>query len=77
MRGWVTDKKLQLKGVRSDADRDAVVDALLRSWQHEPGDTLADAVNAVTRAAHENVNWDVQVREELERQAARLVYVRR
>ena len=68
---------MQIKGTRSEADRDAIVDALLRSWKQEPGDTLADAVNAVTRAAHENVGWDVQSREDLERQAAQLVYVRR
>jgi len=76
-RTWLKDRKLQLKGVRSDADRDRVVEALLASWQREPGDTLADAVNAVTRAAHENPFWGVNIREEMERQAAKLVFAPR
>jgi hypothetical protein len=75
LREWVEERKVQVRGVRSAAERDAVVKALLTSWQQEPGDTLADAVNAVTRAAHEHPLWGVDVREELERQAARLVLV--
>jgi len=72
---WVDERKLRIPGVRSAAERDAAVEVLLRSWSKEPGETLADAVNAVTRAAHEEVTWGLGVREELERQAARLVLV--
>lgn len=70
---WVRTRKLQVPGVRSAAERDAVVESLLQSWTKEPGDTVADAVNAVTRAAHENPMWGIDIREELERQASRLV----
>lgn len=75
LRAWVEERKLRLPGIRSAAERDAAVDVLLRSWHREPGDTLADAVNAVTRAAHEEPSWGLDIREELERQAARLVLV--
>jgi len=75
IRSWVEQKKLKVPGVRSAAQRDALVEKLLESWQYEPGETLADAVNAVTRAAH--TDWDMEVREHLERQASRLVYVPR
>lgn len=73
IRMWVEEKELQVPGER---DPDAIVEALLAAYRKEPGDTYADAVNAVTRAAHENPLWGVNIREELERQAARLVYVR-
>lgn len=72
IRRWVEDKKLLPTGPR---DRDAIVEAMLRAWRKEPGDTLADAVNAVTRAAHEEPTWPYDFREELERRAARLVLV--
>ena len=75
LRAWVEERKLRLPGIRSAAERDAAVEVLLRSWHREPGDTLADAVNAVTRAAHEEPTWGQDMREELERQAARLVLV--
>lgn len=75
LREWVEERKLRIPGVRSAAARDAAVEALLRGWQREPGDSLADAVNAVTRAAHEEPSWGLDIREELERQAARLVLV--
>jgi len=73
----VLERKIQVKGVRSAEERDAVVEVLLTAWRAEPGNTLADAANAVSRAAHEHPLWDVAVREELERQAARLVLVPR
>lgn len=73
LRMWVEDKSIHAPGVR---DTDAVVQALLDAFHKEPGDTVADAVNAVTRAAHETPWWGVNIREELERQAAQLVYVR-
>ncbi|MFZ5479090.1 MAG: hypothetical protein ACOZNI_20135 [Myxococcota bacterium] len=74
IRMWVEEKELQVPGERNP---DAIVEALLAAWRKEPGDSYADAVNAVTRAAHENPLWGVNIREELERQAARLVYVPR
>lgn len=72
IRRWVEDNKLLPRGERS---RDAVVEAILTSFNREPGNTLADAVNAVSRAAHEHPLWGMDFRAELERQAARLVYV--
>jgi len=72
---WLTQRKLVIPGVRTAQDRDQAVELLLGSWDREPGDTLADAVNAVTRAAHENPLWGVDIREELERQASRLVLI--
>lgn len=74
IRRWVEEKKVFVQGER---DRDAVVAALLSAWSEEPGVTLADAVNAVSRAAHETPSWPLSIREELERQAARLVLVPR
>ncbi len=72
LRSWVTQGKLYASKRRDD---EAIVDALLSSWQQEPGDTLADAVNAVTRSAHSVPTWDIDFREELERRASRLVLV--
>lgn len=48
---------------------------LRAAWSKEPGETLADCVHAVSRAAHETVISADDVQRELERQAARLVYV--
>ena len=50
-----------------------MVTALMRAWEREPGGSLADAVNAVTRSAHEHPGWTLGQREALERQAAGLV----
>ena len=75
LREWIDERKITVPGTRSAADREATYEHLLSAWRREPGDTLADAVNAVTRAAHENPLWDIGVREELERQASRLVLV--
>jgi hypothetical protein len=69
---WVEHREL---GNISPKERDSVVEALLSAFHKEPGDTLADAVNAVSRAAHETVAWGMDFRAELERHAARLVYV--
>ena len=71
IKAWVDDKKL---GTISPRDRDKAVEQLLTSWRVEPGDTLADAVNAVTRSAHESPLWTRDFRAELEQRAARLVY---
>jgi hypothetical protein len=73
---WVKDRALVVPG-RSQDDRDQAVEAMLRAWRKEPGNTLADAVNAVTRAAHENPMWGVDWQEEIERQASRLILLPR
>ncbi|TAK04029.1 hypothetical protein EPO34_02630 [Patescibacteria group bacterium] len=67
---WVETREVVVPGER---DGDAVVNALVDAWKQEPGDTLADAVNALTRAAHLVPTWNMSVREELERAAGRLV----
>lgn len=72
-RNWVRRGKLKLPG---KTDKEQTVLALMDAWRREPGDTLADAVNAVTRAAHEHEPWGQDVRESLELQAASLVYAR-
>jgi hypothetical protein len=72
IRQWVATKKLT---PRTDKERDHLVDVILGAWEHEPGNTLADAVNAVSRAAHETPSFPMDFREQLERQAARLVLV--
>ncbi|MBI4438209.1 hypothetical protein HY631_04625 [Candidatus Uhrbacteria bacterium] len=74
LREWVEHKRV---GTGSERTRDVVVEALLTAWHKEPGDTLADAVNAVSRAAHEEPTFGLDFRELLERQAARLVLVPR
>ncbi len=74
IRQIVEERRLLPRGQR---DVDAVVEAILAAWRREPGDTLADAANALTRAAHETPTWGMDFREELERQAARLVLVPR
>jgi hypothetical protein len=43
-------------GVTFEAiERDVLVESLLSAWHHEPGDSLADVVNAVTRLHSERV----------------------
>jgi hypothetical protein len=71
LRSWVKRKKLKLPS-RSAEERDRSVEALLTQWEAEPSDTLAGAVNAVTRSAHSDP-WPMDVREHLERRAAELV----
>ncbi|MEY4089049.1 MAG: hypothetical protein RJB55_1320 [Verrucomicrobiota bacterium] len=58
----------------ADVARDTMVEALLRGFDKEPGDTLADAFNAVTRAAHEGLLDEVQ-RWRVERAAGALLPV--
>jgi hypothetical protein len=70
IRKIVEERKLVPRGER---DRDAVFGALLSAFHKEPGDTLADVSNAFSRSAHENPLWGMDFREELERQAARMV----
>jgi hypothetical protein len=54
--------------------RDATVEALLNAYTVEPGDTLADLLNAVTRAAHE-AEWNEFQRAALEHAAGDLLPV--
>jgi hypothetical protein len=54
--------------------RDATVEALLNAYTVEPGDTLADLLNAVTRAAHE-AQWTEFQRAALEHRAGELMPV--
>jgi hypothetical protein len=77
LRQWLKQRRIELPGRRSEEQQATDWGALLAAWDHEPGDTLADAVNAVTRAAHSHRDWDQLTRESLERQAARLVLVPR
>lgn len=72
IRRWVAEKKVT---PQSEKLRDQLVEAILTAWYVEPGETLADAVNAVSRAAHETPSFTMDYREQLERQAARLVLV--
>lgn len=58
----------------ADVGRDVMVEALLRGFSAEPGDTLADVFNAVTRAAHEGLLDEAQ-RWRVERAAGALLPV--
>ena len=75
---WLKERRLGFDGRMTADRRDDIVERLLSSWEHEPGDTLADdAVNAVTRAAHETPDWSQALRASLERSAGELVYASR
>jgi len=50
----------------------AAVEALLSGWSKEPGHTLADIINAVTRAAHES-KFGLDKQEKIEKAAGELV----
>lgn len=76
-RGWLKTRRLTVPGVKSAEQRDELVQVLLDSWRKEPGNTLADCVNAVTRAAHEHDGFGLDIREAFERQAANLILVPR
>ena len=52
----------------------ASVEALLSGWSREPGNTLADIINAVTRAAHES-KFGIDKQEKIEKSAGELVPV--
>jgi len=54
--------------------RDVMVEALLTAYKAEQGDTLADLLNAVTRAAHE-AQWNEFSRAALEHRAGELMPV--
>jgi hypothetical protein len=68
---WIASKKLPS---RNEKDGEHLFDMLVDAWQIEPGKTLADAVNAVTRAAHRS-DGTHRVQQELERRATRLVAI--
>lgn len=69
LKGWVSDKRVAVPGARPES----VLEALVAAWRKEPGGTLADAVCAVTRAAHEVPTWSAAARAGLERQAGFLL----
>jgi len=74
IRQWLIEKNaLKL----SEKERDRVVASVLAAWHKEPGDTLADCANAVSRAAHEDPFATMDFREEMERLSARMVLVPR
>jgi len=73
-RAWVEEKKISARGAK---ERDQVVEVLLAAWHKEPGNTLADAVNAATRAAHEAEGFGADWAEEIEKLAARAILVPR
>lgn len=67
---WVKRRKLDVPGLRDKAVLRAEVERALHS---EPGDSVADLINAVTRSAHESPLWNQTQREALERQAGVLL----
>jgi hypothetical protein len=75
-----TDPKAMLRALvgsgdlDADVGRDVMVEALLRAYDVEPGETLADAFNAVTRAAHDGLLDEAQ-RWRVERAAGQLLPV--
>lgn len=75
-----TDPRAMLRALVSSGDldadvaRDVMVESLLRGFDAEQGDTLADVFNAVTRAAHEGFLDEVQ-RWRVERAAGALLPV--
>lgn len=60
--------------IAADVAKDVLLENLLRAYSVERGDSLADLVNAVTRAAHE-AKWGDVTRGMLEQNAGELVYV--
>jgi len=75
-----TDPKTMLKALVSSGDldadtaRDTTVKALLAAYDKEPGQSLADVFNAVTRAAHDGLLDEIE-RWRLERAAGSLLPV--
>jgi len=66
IRALVESKKIDAK-----IGRDALVSAMLASFREEPGDTVADVINAITKTAHSKV--PVMVGEVIEKQAGKLL----
>jgi hypothetical protein len=75
-----TDPRAMLKALVASGDldadvaRDVMVESLLRGFDAEQGDTLADVFNAVTRAAHDGFLDEIQ-RWRVERAAGALLPV--
>lgn len=59
------------------AERETAIPAILNAWRAEPGFTVADLANALTRAAHESEDFVADYRSHLERRAGQLVLVGR
>jgi hypothetical protein len=55
---------------------DEMVARLVRAWEREPGNTKADVINAITRAAHEEPWSSPWTSGALEEQAGRLLHAR-
>lgn len=78
--GRIVDPKVFLRNLVTSGDldadvgRDVMVEALLRGFDVEPGETLADIFNAVTRAAHDGMLDEAQ-RWRVERAAGDLLPV--
>lgn len=73
LKSLVEEKKISARGAK---ERDQVVGVLLAAYEKEPGDTLADAANALTRAAHEADGFGSDWTEEVQRLAARVLVPR-
>lgn len=68
LRGLVESRTL-----KAPLSTERLIETLCAAWAKEPGDTLADLVNAITRAAHESPSLDDDARTALEEQARDLV----
>lgn len=66
LRWGVTKGKIKATGANK-----VLAEYLEKAWREEPGETLADMVNAVTRAAHTGTDWNTVIRSELEVLAGR------
>ena len=60
--------------ISADVAKDTLLEVLLTGWKHEPGNSLADMINAITRS-HTSSLLDAIQREALEKQASELVPV--
>lgn len=70
----LTEGLIDLPGLRTVEKK---VEALLSAFAKEPGQSLADVVNAATRAAHEGNWWNtIEAQEDAERDAGGLLYVK-
>lgn len=70
LEAMVNKKLVHVPGV----DGDALVDRLHNAWKIEPGNSTADFLNAVTRAAHSNTWATPWVTQSLADQAGALLY---
>ncbi len=77
LKDMVEQRKLELPGIRSKEQRNGVLTDLFAAWEAEPGDTVADVANAMTRAAHATGKYDYLLQAALERQASELILLPR